>query len=72
MAQPRPSCTLILDIDETLATEETKLEVGRCYTYVGSALIRPHRCQSSPRTATCAFCRNSAAALFALIRRGRR
>lgn len=42
MAQPRPSCTLILDIDETLATEETKLEVGRCYTYVGSALIRPH------------------------------
>lgn len=42
MAQPRPSCTLILDIDETLATEETKLEVGRCYTYVGSALVRPH------------------------------
>ena len=42
MAQPRPSCTLILDIDEALATEETKLEVGRCYTYVGSALVRPH------------------------------
>ena len=42
MAQPRPSCTLILDIDEKLATEETRLEVKRCYSYVGSALVRTH------------------------------
>lgn len=49
MAQPRPSCTLILDIDEALATEETKLEVGRCYSYVGSALVRPHAAEDTPR-----------------------
>lgn len=49
MAQPRPSCTLILDIDEALATEETKLEVGRCYSYVGSALVRPHAAEETPR-----------------------
>lgn len=42
MAQPRPSCTLVLDIDEKLATEETRLEVDRCYTYVGTALVRTH------------------------------
>ncbi len=32
MAQPRPSLTLILDIDERFDSEETRLEVGRCYT----------------------------------------
>ena len=42
MAQPRPSCTLILDIDEKLATETTRLEVKRCYSYVGTALVRTH------------------------------
>lgn len=48
MAQPRPSCLLILDIDEALNTEETRLEVGRCYTYVGSAVIRTHEAQAEP------------------------
>ncbi len=46
MASPRPSCVLILDIDEALATEETRLEVNRCYAYVGSALVRPHAAES--------------------------
>lgn len=42
MAQPRPSLTLVLDIDERLDTEELRLEVNRCYNYVGSALVRTH------------------------------
>lgn len=42
MAQPRPSCTLVLDIDEKLATNETRLEVDRCYTHVGTAIVRTH------------------------------
>lgn len=42
MAQPRPSCTLILDIDERLFSEEVKLEVGRCYPYVCTTLVRTH------------------------------
>lgn len=42
MAQPRPSCTLILDIDERLYSEEVKLEVGRCYAYVCTTLVRTH------------------------------
>lgn len=42
MAQPRPSLTLILDIDERLDSEELRLEIDRCYTYVGSTLVRSH------------------------------
>lgn len=42
MAQPRPSLTLIVDLDERLATEEVRLEVNRCYSYVGSTLVRTH------------------------------
>lgn len=42
MAQPRPSLTLLLDIDERLATKQTREEVGRCYDYVGSAVVRAH------------------------------
>lgn len=40
--EPRPSGTMILDIDEALATEQTRLEVKRCYPHVGNALIRTH------------------------------
>lgn len=42
MAQPRPSLTLILDIDERLDSEELRLEISRCYAHVGSALVRTH------------------------------
>lgn len=42
MAQPRPSLTLILDIDERLDSEEVRLEIDRCYSYVGSTLVRTH------------------------------
>ncbi len=42
MAQPRPSLTLILDIDERLDNEDVRLEIDRCYSYVGSTLVRSH------------------------------
>jgi hypothetical protein len=31
-----------LDLDERLATTETTLEIKRCYTYIGTPLIRTH------------------------------
>lgn len=42
MALLRPSLTLILDLDERLASTETVLEIKRCYTYIGTPLIRTH------------------------------
>lgn len=42
MAQPRPSGTIILDVDERLDSEALRLEVSRCYTYVGATLVRTH------------------------------
>lgn len=48
MAQVRPSLVLIMDIDESLATQKTREEVGRCYNHVGTALIRTHQ---TPRDA---------------------
>lgn len=42
MVQPHPSLLLVLDIDESLATPETRVEVSRCYGYVGSTVVRPH------------------------------
>lgn len=42
MAQPRPSLTLILDIDERLDNEDLHLEVNRSYTHVAPTLVRTH------------------------------
>lgn len=42
MAQPRPSLTLILDLDERVYSEDLKLEINRCYAYVAPTLIRTH------------------------------
>lgn len=39
---PKPSLTLVLDIDERLNSEDLKLEINRCYSYVAPTLIRPH------------------------------
>lgn len=41
MAEPRPSLLLILDIDERIATRETKLELNRCFAFM-NGLIRTH------------------------------
>lgn len=42
MALLRPSLTLVLDLDKRLATQETILELKRCYTYIGVPVIRSH------------------------------
>ena len=42
MAQPRPSLTLILDLDERLDSEDVRLEISRCYAHVGPTLVRTH------------------------------
>ena len=42
MALIRPSLTLVLDVDERLASEDTVLELKRCYTYICSPLVRKH------------------------------
>lgn len=42
MVTMHPSLTLVLDLDERLSTQETKLEIARCYSYVGNPLVRKH------------------------------
>lgn len=42
MPEPRPSLTLVLDVDEQYASPETRLEVNRCYTHVCSTVFRSH------------------------------
>lgn len=39
----RPSLTLVLDLDETLATEETIQEIKRSYSHIGTPVIRTHK-----------------------------
>lgn len=48
MALPRPSLTLILDLDERLDSEDTRLEIDRCYAHVGTTLVRTHKAGSTP------------------------
>ena len=42
MALIRPSLTLVLDLDERLASQDTELELKRCYSYIGAPLVRKH------------------------------
>ena len=42
MPTPRPSLALVLDVDESLATQDTRLEVNRCYAHVCSTVVRTH------------------------------
>ena len=42
MALLRPSLTLVLDLDERLASKDTILEIKRCYPYVGVPVVRSH------------------------------
>ncbi len=48
MGMPRPSLTLIMDIDESLKTEELRLEVNRCYSYVAPTVIHTHPSEEEP------------------------
>lgn len=50
MALLRPTLILIFDLDEEVATEETVLELKRCYSYVCTTAIRTHAAHAeSPR-----------------------
>ncbi len=42
MALIRPSLTLVLDLDDRLAAQETQLELKRCYTYITAPIVRHH------------------------------
>ncbi len=42
----RPSLTLVLDLDERCAQEDTILEVKRNYAHIGTPVIRTHAAQS--------------------------
>ncbi len=48
MVLPKPSLTLVLDIDERLDSKELRLEVDRCYSYVASTLVRTHAAGTTP------------------------
>ena len=43
MAAIHPSLTLVLDLDERLATQDTKLEIRRCYSHIGTPVVRTHK-----------------------------
>lgn len=46
MALLRPSLTLVLDLDERVAAEQTILEINRSYAHIGTPVIRTHACES--------------------------
>ena len=52
MALPRPSLTLVLDIDERLDSEALRLEIGRCYAHVCQTLVRTHPADTAAAAST--------------------
>lgn len=42
MHRGHPSLLLILDVDERLDSKDLRLEVNRCFNFVGSTLVRTH------------------------------
>ncbi|MEC4174852.1 hypothetical protein VIN30_00100 [Adlercreutzia sp. R7] len=42
MAKPHPSMALMLDLDERLVTHDLRLEIDRCYSYLGTPVVRTH------------------------------
>lgn len=42
MTTIHPSLTLVLDLDEQFNTQETKLEIMRCYAHIGTPVLRSH------------------------------
>ena len=47
MALLRPSLTLVLDLDERVAGEQTILEINRSYAHIGTPVFRTHACESA-------------------------
>ncbi|MBQ3302501.1 MAG: hypothetical protein IJH04_10245, partial [Eggerthellaceae bacterium] len=55
MVKPHPSLTLVLDVDERVASEETRLEIKRCWAHVGSTVVRKHAATSDAIVNTAQF-----------------
>lgn len=51
MAMIRPSGTLVLDLDERIATTDTTLEIKRDYSHIGTPIIRTHAPESEEEDA---------------------
>ena len=47
MALLRPSLTLVLDLDERVAAEQTILEINRSYAHIGTPVIRTHGAETA-------------------------
>lgn len=60
MALIRPSMTLVFDLDDRVWSEETELELKRCFSYVSAPLVRHHAAESDEEEAS-----NAARALVA-------
>ncbi len=43
MAKPHPSMALLLDLDERLVDNDLRLEIDRCYSYLGTPVVRTHQ-----------------------------
>lgn len=50
MALLRPSLTLVLDLDERVAAEQTILEINRSYAHIGTPVIRTHKAEIAKNT----------------------
>lgn len=42
MSKPHPSMALTLDLDESIVDHELRLEIDRCYSYLGTPVVRSH------------------------------
>ncbi len=42
MSKPHPSCALLLDLDERIVSNDLRLEIDRCYSYLGTPVVRTH------------------------------
>ena len=42
MSKPHPSMALTLDLDEAIVDHELRLEIDRCYSYLGTPVVRTH------------------------------
>lgn len=42
MSKPHPSMALVLDLDERIVDHELRLEIDRCYSYLGTPVVRTH------------------------------
>ncbi|MEE0705877.1 MAG: hypothetical protein UCH28_05775, partial [Adlercreutzia sp.] len=48
MAKPHPSLALLLDLDERQVTHDLRLEIDRCYSYLGTPVVRTHEGDDDP------------------------